>query len=112
MEEEGMKKKRGVISLDLGKTARHPTHDVRESLVLLDEKYKKRGKKQVGRQEWITAIECASASEETLPPTLILKGKIVNLGWIQDSTPPGWAFSQAGLLIYTRTNGLLRDLSP
>jgi hypothetical protein len=28
----------------------------RESLVLLDKKYKKRGKKQVGRQEWITAM--------------------------------------------------------
>jgi hypothetical protein len=65
----------------------------RESLVLLHKKYKKRGKKQVGRQEWVTAIECVSASGVTLPPTLIFKGKNVNSGWIPDVTPPGWAFS-------------------
>jgi hypothetical protein len=65
----------------------------RESLVLLDKKYKKRGKKQVGRQEWITAIECVSASGVTQPPPLIFEGKNVHSGWIPDVTPPGWAFS-------------------
>lgn len=47
----------------------------RRSIVLLDKKYKKRGKKQAGRREWITAIECISASEVALPPTLIFKGE-------------------------------------
>ena len=65
----------------------------RRSIVLLDKKYKKRGKKQAGRREWITAIECISASGVTLPPTLIFKGKNLNSGWIPDVTPPGWAFS-------------------
>ena len=52
----------------------------RRSIVLLNKKYKKRGKKQAGRREWITAIECISASGVTLPPTLIFKGKNLNLG--------------------------------
>jgi hypothetical protein len=56
----------------------------RKSVVLLDKRYKKRGKQQAGRQEWITAIECISAVGVTLPPTLIFKGKNLNSGWIPD----------------------------
>jgi hypothetical protein len=65
----------------------------RRSIVLLDKKYRQRGKKQAGRREWIIAIECISASGVTLPPTLIFKGKNLNSGWIPDVTPLGWAFS-------------------
>jgi hypothetical protein len=46
----------------------------RKSVVLLNKKYKKRGKQQAGRQEWITAIECISAIGVTLLLTLIFKG--------------------------------------
>jgi hypothetical protein len=52
-----------------------------------------RGKRQPGRQEWITSIECISASGATLPPTLIFKGEKLNSEWIPDSTPPDWTFT-------------------
>jgi hypothetical protein len=60
----------------------------RKSVVLLDKRYKKYGKQQSGRQEWIIAIECISAVGVTLPPTLIFKGQNLNLGWIPDVSPP------------------------
>jgi hypothetical protein len=44
--------------------------------VLIDKAYKKRGKKQAAKQEWITAIECISATGVALPPSLFSKGKI------------------------------------
>jgi hypothetical protein len=62
---------------------------IRKSVVLLNKRYKKRGKQQAGRQEWITAIECISAIGVTLlPPTLIFKGQNLNSGWIPDDSPP------------------------
>jgi hypothetical protein len=65
---------------------------IRKSVVLLNKKYKKRGKQQAGRQEWITAIECISAIGVTLPPTLIFKGQNLNSGWIPDDSPLDWTF--------------------
>jgi hypothetical protein len=65
----------------------------RKSVVLLDKRYKKHGKQQSGRQEWITAIECISAAGVTLPPTLIFKGQNLNSGWIPDVSPLDWTFS-------------------
>jgi hypothetical protein len=45
------------------------------------------------RQEWITAIECASASGAAIPPLLIFKAKYTNTAWIPPCTPPEWRFS-------------------
>jgi hypothetical protein len=67
----------------------------RQSIVLLNKKYRQRGKKQTGRREWITAIECISALGATLLPTLIFKGKNLNSGWIPDVMLLGWAFSSS-----------------
>ena len=64
----------------------------RKSVVLLDQFDKRREKKQPGRQEWITSLECISASGVTLPPCLIFKGENLNSGWIPDETPAGWKF--------------------
>jgi hypothetical protein len=64
----------------------------RKSVVLLDQLNQRREKKQPGRQEWITCLECISASGVTLPPCLIFKGQNLNLGWIPDETPAGWKF--------------------
>ena len=61
----------------------------RKSVVLLDQFDKRREKKQPGRQEWITSLECISASGVTLPPCLIFKGENLNSGWIPDETPAG-----------------------
>ena len=55
-----------------------------------------------GRQEWITAIECVSASGEALPPLLIFKAKHTNTAWIPPDTPSNWRFS-------TSTNGWTSD---
>ncbi|GAB7336127.1 hypothetical protein MBLNU13_g08914t1 [Cladosporium sp. NU13] len=50
--------------------------------------------KQIGsRQEWITAIECVSASGVAVPPLLIFKAKHTNTGWIPAQAPPDWHFS-------------------
>ena len=65
----------------------------RKSVVLLDKRYKKRGKQQAGRQEWIIAIECISAAGVTLLPTLIFRGQNLNSGWIPDDSPPDWTYS-------------------
>ena len=64
----------------------------RKSVVLLDQFDKRREKKQPGRQEWITSLECISASGVTLPPCLIFKGENLNSGWIPNETPVGWKF--------------------
>jgi hypothetical protein len=61
----------------------------RKSVVLLDQLNQRREKKQPGRQEWITCLECVSASGVTLPPCLIFKGQNLNSGWIPDETPAG-----------------------
>jgi hypothetical protein len=64
----------------------------RKSVVLLDQLNQRREKKQPGRQEWITCLECVSASGVTLPPCLIFKGENLNSGWIPNETPAGWKF--------------------
>ena len=64
----------------------------RKSVVLLDQLNQRREKKQPGRQEWITCLECVSASGVTLPPCLIFKGENLNSGWIPNETLAGWKF--------------------
>jgi hypothetical protein len=65
----------------------------RGSFTLYDRTATSKGKRQPGRQEWITSIECISASGVTLPPTLIFKGEKLNSEWIPDSTPRDWTFT-------------------
>lgn len=48
---------------------------------------------QPGRQEWVTAIECISATGEKVPPMIILKGKNLISTWLPQPLPPGWMFS-------------------
>jgi hypothetical protein len=45
------------------------------------------------RPEWITAIECLSASETAVPPLLISKAKHTETGRIPAKAPPDWRFS-------------------
>jgi hypothetical protein len=65
----------------------------RGSTVLVDKRRKLKGRKQPGKQEWITVIECVSASGVALPPSLIYKSKNLNSAWIPEETPRDWAFS-------------------
>jgi hypothetical protein len=65
----------------------------RGSFALYDRRATPKGKRQPGRQEWITSIECISASGVTLLPTLIFEGEKLNSEWIPDSTPLDWIFT-------------------
>jgi len=80
----------------------------KKSVVLLDQLNQRREKKQPGRQEWITCLECVSASGVTLPPCLIFKGENLNSGWIPDETPGAWKSlpqRKAGLTTGLDSNG-------
>lgn len=63
------------------------------SRVLVNIREKSSWKVVSGRQEWITAIECISASGRALPPLLIFKAKHTNTSWIPLHTPLDWRFS-------------------
>jgi len=52
----------------------------RKSVVLLNQLKTRREKRQPGRQEWITSLECVNAAGVTLPPCLIFKGENLNSG--------------------------------
>ena len=59
-------------------------------------------KKVPGRQEWITAIECISASGIAVPPLVIFAAKYTNTGWIPTTALLNWRFS-------TSTSGWTSD---
>jgi hypothetical protein len=46
----------------------------------------------VGKQEWVTVIECINAAGGALPPMIIFKGQNMNSGWLPPQTPPDWHF--------------------
>jgi hypothetical protein len=48
---------------------------------------------QPGRQEWVTVIECISATGEKIPPLVIFKGKNLLTTWLPQPLPWGWLFS-------------------
>jgi hypothetical protein len=47
----------------------------------------------VGKQEWVTVIECINAAGDALPPMIIFKGQNINSGWIPSQTPTDWHFA-------------------
>jgi hypothetical protein len=51
---------------------------IRGSTVLVDKRRKPKGRKQPGKQEWITVIEYVSASGVALPLSLIYKSGNLN----------------------------------
>jgi hypothetical protein len=46
-----------------------------------------------GRSEWLTSIDCVSASGVALPPMIIYKAKHLYSGWVPDDAPPNWRWS-------------------
>jgi hypothetical protein len=42
---------------------------------------------QLGRQEWVTVIECISATGEKIPPLVIFKGKNLLTTWLPQPLP-------------------------
>jgi hypothetical protein len=77
--------------------------NTRGSTVLVDKRRKRKGRKQPGKQEWITVIECVSASGVALPPSLIYKSGNLNSAWVPEETPRDWSFS-------TSNKGWISDL--
>jgi len=67
--------------------------DSQSSRVLVNIREKSSWKVISGRQEWITAIECVSASSVAIPPLVIFKAKYTNTAWIPANTPLDWRFS-------------------
>jgi hypothetical protein len=47
---------------------------------------------QPGDREWVTTIECINASGWSIPPFVILQGKLHQASWYQ-GLPPDWAIA-------------------
>ena len=67
--------------------------DSQSSRALVNIREKSSWKVISGRQEWITAIECISASGRAVPPLVIFKAKHINTAWIPTCALPDWRFS-------------------
>jgi len=61
--------------------------------VVIDTELKQSYLAQPGRQEWVTVIECISASGISIPLYIIFKGENLVSTWIPPSPPPGWTFT-------------------
>jgi len=48
---------------------------------------------QPGRQEWVTVIECISASGVSISPYVIFKGENLVSTWLPRPLPVGWTFT-------------------
>jgi hypothetical protein len=48
---------------------------------------------QPGNREWVTAIECINSYGWSLPPIIILKGKIHISSWYTDLLPSDWTIA-------------------
>ena len=67
--------------------------DSQSSQVLVNRLISTDFKQKGSRQEWITGIECISASGGVLPPLLIFKAQDTYSRWIPTGTPLDWRFS-------------------
>src|SRR5277367_6310351 len=63
------------------------------SNVVIDSSYPKAYEAQPGRQEWVTVIECVSATGEKIPPYVIFKGERLMSSWFPKQLPKGWKFA-------------------
>lgn len=60
--------------------------------VVVDITMEKTYEAQLGRQEWVTVIECISVTGEKIPPFVILKGENIMTSWIPTNISDGWKF--------------------
>lgn len=61
--------------------------------VVIDTSVKQAYTAQPGRQEWVTVIECISATGTKISPYVIFKGKNVVSSWLPKDPPAGWMFA-------------------
>ena len=74
--------------------------------IVVDIRCKVRYKRQPGRQEWLTLVECIYVDGSTIPPLVIFKGKKVTVdqipvhiddGWTPSCSNKGWTNNQLGV---------------
>ena len=60
--------------------------------IIVDSSQKSSWKVTLGKQEWITAIECVNAASKAILLIIIFKAKDTNLRWIPKDAPNNWRF--------------------
>ncbi len=61
--------------------------------VLTSSKKKKAYKKTPENREWVSILECISATGRTLRPAVIFKGKSLQTTWFPSATVPDWLYT-------------------
>lgn len=61
--------------------------------VLVPANLNQKHKSVVGKQEWVTDIECINAAGASLTPMIIFKAKNLNSSWLPSETPSSWHFA-------------------
>jgi len=81
--------------------------DVEASQRIINATIRQQFQAKLGRQEWVTAIECICAAGGSLPPLIIFKGENLSHQWIPanihkdwrfDCNTKGWTSNKHGLL--------------
>jgi hypothetical protein len=68
------------------------SRSILKSISPVDKRREPKRRKQLGKQEWIRAIQYTSASGVTLPQSLIWKSGNLDSAWISNNTPPDLSF--------------------
>jgi len=66
--------------------------DVEASQRIINATIRQQFQAKLGRQEWVTAIECICAAGGSLPPLIIFKGKNLSHQWIPANIHKDWRF--------------------
>jgi hypothetical protein len=62
----------------------------RATRVIIDVNVKKAYQAELGRQEWVTVMECICADGNFIPPLIIFKGINLCKDWIGSNVPDDW----------------------
>jgi hypothetical protein len=65
---------------------------IQASCVIVDSQHRTQYQAQLGRQEWVSIVECICANGTTIAPLMIFKGKSLSTAWIPQHVPDGWRF--------------------
>jgi len=67
---------------------------IQAACVLIDARLRSKIQAQLGRQEWVTAIECICADGTVIKPLIIFRGEQLSTDWlIPKELTDGWHFS-------------------
>jgi hypothetical protein len=65
----------------------------RATRVIVDAKLREAYQAEPGCQEWVTVMECVSATGSFITPLIIFKGKNICMNWIPKDAPKEWNIS-------------------